>query len=104
MRPNSFSPKARWDRHIPETEDSHTDTNLLNEKIEVLAYFQAGKIYPRVFFWKHKKYKIKEITYNWQEHRGQELISYFSVATNPELYQLSFNNKTFGWRIDRIIE
>ena len=102
MRPAGFSPKARWDRRIPE--DSRYNPEHLNEKIEVLALFRAGKIYPRIFFWKHKKYKIRNITYNWQERRGQEMLNYFSVSTGIDLYQISFNNTTLSWRLDKIIE
>ncbi|MDD5729706.1 MAG: hypothetical protein PHN57_01060 [Candidatus Omnitrophica bacterium] len=98
----SFNPKARWDRHIPEDSDS-AGQEPLAEIIEVLAWFKQGKIYPRLFTWNNKKYKVKRVTYNWQERRGQETINYFSVSTGSDLYQISFNAKTLGWRIDKII-
>jgi hypothetical protein len=98
----SFNPNARWDRHIPEDSNAAA-AELLNEKIEVLALFKQGKAYPRLFTLNSKKYKVKRITYNWQERRGQELISYFSVSTGTDLYQISFNSATLGWRLDKII-
>ena len=99
-----FNPKARWDRHIPETEnDSHLSEEL-NERIEVLAWFQKGKIHPRLFLWNNKKYRIRNITYSWQERRGRELISLFSVSTGFDLYQISFNNTSYSWQLDKIIE
>ena len=100
---HGFSPKARWDRNLPETENHPQETSLLNEKIEVLAFFKEGKAYPRMFIWNNKTYKVKTITYNWQERLGQGLISYFSVNTGTDLYQISFNHATLGWRIDKII-
>jgi len=103
MKPAGFNPKARWDRNIPETENHSYAPEQLNERIEVLAYFKAGKIYPRIFIWNNKKYKIRQITYNWQERLGQGIISYFSVSAGPDLYQISFNNTSLGWRIDKII-
>ncbi len=103
MNQQGFNPKARWDRHIPETDnDGHQEE--LNERINVLAWFQNGKIYPRLFLWNNKKYRIRNITYNWQERRGQELISLFSVSTDFDLYQISFNNTSFSWEIDKVIE
>jgi hypothetical protein len=102
MKQSGFNPKARWDRHIPQTDDI-IDLGQLNERIDCLAYFKNAKIYPRLFIWKNKTYKIRKITYNWQERRGQEIISYFSVSTGANLYQISFNNTTYGWRIDKII-
>jgi len=102
MNQSGFNLHARWDRHIPETEEYHPDE--LNERIQVFAWFRNGKIIPRVFIWRDKKYRIKEITYNWQEKQGREVINYFSVSTGLDLYQISFNNTTLDWRINRIIE
>lgn len=102
MEQSGFNPKARWDRHIPQTNNYHPDK--LNERIQVLAWFENGKISPRRFIWNHKTYKIKEITYNWQERQGREVISYFSVDTGTDLYQISFNNTSLDWRINKIIE
>ncbi len=100
--PSGFNPKARWDRHIPETDET-LQAQGLNERIEALAWFKNGKIYPRVFIWNNKKYKIKKVNYNWQERLGQEIISYFSVNTGFDLYQISFNNTTYAWKLNKII-
>ena len=103
MPHQSFNPKARWDRHIPETCANNQDPEELNEKIEVLARFNNGKARPESFIWKNREYKIKKITYAWQERIGAEIISYFSVDTDPNLYQISFNNTSFRWQIDKIL-
>ena len=103
MQQSGFNPKARWDRHIPESSQEPI-TELLNEPIAVLALFKAGKIYPQKFAWHNKEYAINRITYNWQERRGQEIFNYFSVTSGEDLYQISFNNTSFGWRLDKIIE
>ena len=104
MKQSGFNPKARWDRNIPQTENHSYGPDQLNERIEVLAYFKTGKIYPRIFIWNNKKYKIRQITYNWQERQGREAINYFSVNTGSDLYQISFNNTSYSWKIDKIIE
>ncbi len=101
MKNSGFNPKARWDRNIPETNESESD--CLNENIEVLAWFKNAKAYPQIFVWKNQEYKIKNITYNWQERSGEAMINYFSVSTGSDLYQISFNNTTFGWQLDKII-
>ncbi|MEK6727055.1 MAG: hypothetical protein AABY28_00060 [Candidatus Omnitrophota bacterium] len=103
MEPSGFNPKARWDRHIPETGANNYNPEELNEKIEVLARFVNGKVKPEILIWKNREYRIKKITYSWQERQGLEIISYFSVDTDPNLYQISFNNTSFRWQLDKII-
>lgn len=102
---SGFNPKARWDIHIPEgsTDECPEPENLICENITALVLFKGGKAYPKKFSWKGKIYSIDNITYQWQERRGQETISYFSVQSGNNLYQLSFNNTSLGWKIDRII-
>ncbi|MDD5506590.1 MAG: hypothetical protein PHR73_07550 [Candidatus Omnitrophica bacterium] len=102
MNQNSFNPKARWDRFEPDKPAFNPEE--LAERIEVLAYFKNARIYPKAFFWSDKEYKIDTITYNWQERLGQALVNYFSVISSGQLYQISFNNSTFRWQIDKLIQ
>lgn len=99
----NFNPHARWDRQIPQSKNTYTPRTL-DEKIEVLALFKNGKILPRAFLWNNTRYKVTQVTYNWQERCGNQHINYFSVDTGTGLYQISFNNTSYGWRIDKVIE
>ena len=102
MKNSGFNPKARWDRNEPQTDDYQPQE--LNERIQVFAWFRNGKIHPRAFVWNDTTYKVKKVTYNWQERQGSQVINYFSVGTETNLYQISFNNTTLGWRINKVIE
>jgi hypothetical protein len=101
MNQNSFNPKARWDRFEP---DGGFDPDILNERIDVLALFSGARIFPKSFNWHGKEYRIESITYSWQERVGQALISYFSVSCAGQIYQISFNNSTFRWQLDKLIQ
>lgn len=103
VKPSGFNPRARWDRNIPETEEN-PESGILNERIEVLSWFRNGRISPRAFIWNKKIYKIKEVTYHWQERLGEAMISHFSVSTKANLYQISFNNTSYSWYLDKIID
>ena len=94
-----FNPKARWDRELPAN-----GNDLLNERISVHVFFDKSRIQPTRFIWNDQSYEIKDVTYFWQERQGAALISFFSVDTGSDIYQLSFNNRTFGWRLDKIIQ
>lgn len=102
MNQNSFSPKARWDRFEPDKAGFNPEA--LNERIDVLAHFKHARIFPKSFTWHDKEYIIETITYNWQERVGQALINYFSVICAGQLYQISFDNSTFRWQIDKLIQ
>jgi hypothetical protein len=103
MNQNSFNPKARWDRFEPEKAESGL-ADVLNERIEVLVFFKNSRIFPKSFIWNNKEYQVQTITYNWQERFGQALVNYFSVLSAGQMYQISFNNSSFRWQIDKVIE
>ncbi|MFA4888210.1 MAG: hypothetical protein WC628_01365 [Candidatus Omnitrophota bacterium] len=97
-----FNPKARWDRNLPEASDDNNPADL-NEKIEVFAWFKTGKAYPKAFIWKGKLYRVDNITYNWQERCGSQILNHFTLTCGDNLYQISFNNTSLGWRFNKII-
>jgi len=75
--------------------------DLLNERIDCFVFFKGGKAYPQSFAWNNKEYAVKKINYSWEEREGQARITYFSVDTGTNLYQISFNNTSFRWQIDK---
>jgi len=93
-----FNPQARWDRQMPSSQKS----GFLNDSIAVSVLFDKGKMLPRFFTWHNRLIKIKRITYSWQEKNGQERINRFCVDTGCEICQISFNDKTLIWKLDKI--
>lgn len=93
-----FNQEARWDRNMP---GQHS--RYLNEPIRVMAVFGGGRILPRYFFWHKKLYKIRKVTYGWQERQGNELLNIFSVETANGLYEISFSNQSFNWNLNKIL-
>jgi len=103
MKQQGFNPKARWDRHLPAGRQGIPDTQELNERIQVFAWFRKGRCEPRLFVWNGKTYKIKNVTYHWQERQGQELIHCFSVNTDLDLYEISFHTLSLCWHMVKVI-
>ncbi len=90
-----FSRNARWDRHLPH--ESHHE-----KSIEVGVIFKNGKLYPRWFIWQSRKYIIKEVTYEWKDKKGDEILHCFSVSDGANLYHIHFNHKWVHWRLKKI--
>lgn len=103
MKNSSFKPEARWDKPPMPDNSGQQDPECIDEQIEVLALFRGAKIIPQRFAWKNRDYEIRKVTYSWQERIGRETISYFSVSTGNDLYQISFNNTSYNWKIDKVI-
>ena len=91
-----FNPQARWDRHLPS--DSHEE-----EAIEVGAIFRNGKMFPKWFLWKDRRYSIKEVTYEWQDKRGTEVLFFFAVSDGTNIFQIYFNNRFVHWRLTKVL-
>ncbi len=77
------------------------DETIINEPIEVGAVFGRNKIRPKWFLWKKRKYEIKETTFTWQDRRGEANIMFFSVTDGATLFEISLNQKTMSWTLEK---
>ncbi|MCX5781328.1 MAG: hypothetical protein NT145_01280 [Elusimicrobia bacterium] len=73
----------------------------INEIIDVGAVFSKKHIKPKWFIWQKRKYLITETTYTWDEDVGSERIIHFSVTDGSTLFEISLNQKTFEWRLEK---
>ena len=89
-----FSRDSRWDRHLPH--ESREE-----QPIDVGAVFAKGQVLPRWLIINNRKIQIREITYHWQERRGDQMLFYFSVSDGVNLYKIYLNSKWMGWRLER---
>lgn len=90
-----FSKDARWDRHTPEQSRNE-------DVIDVGVIFSKGKIVPKTFVWKARKYYIEKMTYQWEEKRGGQTLQYFAVTDQTNVYYIYFNSRRMFWRLDRV--
>ncbi len=75
----------------------------LFEPIEVITYFQNGKIIPLKFRWNGRVYKIKQVTGHWRESHGYAQQHHFSVQVDgSDCFELLFNNADFSWQLARV--
>ena len=88
-----FSPDSRWDRHLPG--ESHSN----EEALEVGVIFRKGKIIPKWFVRNTTRHPIKEVTYEWADKRGGEILYFFAVSDGQALYQIYFNTTQLNWRL-----
>ncbi|OGS20631.1 MAG: hypothetical protein A3J83_05605 [Elusimicrobia bacterium RIFOXYA2_FULL_40_6] len=73
----------------------------INEKIKVAAVFDDNKIKPKWFVRNGRKHAISEVTYTWHTKTGEDDILHFSVTDGSTLFEISYNQKTLKWNLDK---
>ena len=74
----------------------------INQKIKVGAVFEGSLIKPKWFIWVNKKFEVKKVAMRWKSIQGAAVILHFSVTDEKTLYQLSLNQKTMEWTLEKI--
>lgn len=76
----------------------------IKEQIVVAAVFRNGHALPRSFLWKGRKYPVERVNLEHTERRGENMIFCFSVSAAGNFYELSFDNISLIWKLERIWE
>jgi hypothetical protein len=75
----------------------------INDPIEMIAVFRAGKMRPLRFRWRDRVYKIVRINGGWISDQGKTRFYHFSVMSeSPDVYEISYNPDRFSWSMDRV--
>ena len=69
----------------------------IEEQIKVAAVFGGGKVLPRWFVWRGRKYKITEITYIWKDTEGKKTRHHYAVTDGANLYELCYVEHDMSW-------
>ncbi|MFQ5706916.1 MAG: hypothetical protein ACE5HO_05665 [bacterium] len=73
------------------------------EPIEVITFFEQGKLHPLRFKWKGTVYKITRVNGSWSVQEGLSQQYHFSVtAHGPDCFELIFDTGDFNWQLARV--
>ncbi|MFQ5770426.1 MAG: DUF6504 family protein [bacterium] len=73
------------------------------EPIEVITFFEQGKLHPLRFKWKGQVYKISRVNSHWSVQEGLSRQYHFSVtAETPDCFELIFDTSDFSWELARV--
>ena len=73
--------------------------NQINEPIEVMAKFSAGKLLPVKFFWSGREIMIKKINLVYTTWQGRTKFYFFAVSDNTNYFKLQFNSENLTWTL-----
>lgn len=75
----------------------------IHEPIEVITFFEEGKLHPLRFKWKGQVYKITRVNSHWSVQEGLSRQYHFSVTANsPDCFELVFDTVDFNWQLARV--
>jgi hypothetical protein len=77
---------------------------VIEEKIKTGVIFSKNRIYPKWFMWRERKIDVTEVTYMWNTAEGNAMIIHFSAVGAGGYYELSFNQKTLEWKLEKTEE
>lgn len=73
----------------------------VGDKIKVLAVFEGGAVIPKIFKWKDRTYKIKNVNLAYQEREGRSINYYYSVdCLDGGVFKLCYNDEKLTWTIE----
>ncbi len=75
----------------------------IGEKIAVACFFNGGKARPFCFWWRKRRYKVLEVAFVYVRGEGREKIWCFSVRGEGGWFEISFNQETFDWRLEKVL-
>jgi hypothetical protein len=76
--------------------------SVVNEKINVLAVFKNGTIFPYIFSWQNKKRKIEKVNLRYQERNGSFINYYFAIESNGFIGKLKYDSNSMIWTLEEV--
>lgn len=76
--------------------------SVVNEKINVLAVFKNGTIFPYVFSWQERKRKVNKVNLRYQERIGSAINYYFAIESDGFIGKIKYNNESMIWTLEEI--
>jgi len=72
----------------------------IREQIRVAVIFGPGsQIRPVWFDWRRRKHEVREVTYSWQDRRGEATILHFAVSDGVNLFELAYDAAGQLWAL-----
>ena len=73
----------------------------IGEKIKAGVVFSRNMADPKWFKWKERKIDVISTNFIWNTVEGSAMLLHFSVSAEGGYYELSFNQKTLEWRLEK---
>jgi len=74
----------------------------INQKIEVLAKFKGGSLFPIAFKYNERLIRIDSIDLKYKTSEGSAYFYIFHICTSGTSYKISYNSLDLSWELKEI--
>lgn len=74
----------------------------IGEKIKVLAVFKNGTVFPHIFEWSGRRYKVDKVNLAYQEREGGSINYFFAIESKGLVAKIKYNDKSMIWALEEI--
>ena len=71
----------------------------INEPVDVLAEFKAGKLMPTKFVWGGKEYAVTKLNLAYYHFEGRKKVYYFAVSDGANYFKLKLDSASLMWTL-----
>ena len=73
------------------------------ESIIVAAVFKDGRMTPRVFLWRGRRYKVDKVLGHYHYFKGVWRQDCYSLSCGaPDVFEVAFDPEDISWRLERL--
>jgi hypothetical protein len=74
----------------------------VDESVSVGAVFKGGRVTPKWFLWGGTRRDVSAVNMVWKGREGDAPLTFFSVSSGGNAYQLRLNHKSMEWRLEKV--
>lgn len=71
----------------------------LNDRVDVLAKFTAGKLLPVIIRWQGRRYWVQKLNLHHSERKGGDTLHFYAVSTEVGDCTLRYSQQDLSWRL-----
>lgn len=77
-------------------------STALNERVSVLAKFEAGKVLPVLMRWHGRRYWVQKLNLHHEKPEGGDRLHFYSVTTDAGECVLRYSRNDLSWTLEEV--
>jgi hypothetical protein len=75
----------------------------ISEPITVAAVFRQGRVTPKVFSWRGRRYQVKQVLGDYHYFKGFYRQNCYSITCDTsDVFEIALDTEDMSWRLERM--